>query len=83
MQSRLERLEEAEKRHRDQLRNERLKREEAERRLYTDRQGSIKKNIRSIMVMSPSPSTPLRSGTGAGAKVTRRPDRRAPAAADG
>lgn len=66
MQSRLERLEEAEKRHRDQLRNERLKREEAERRLYTDRQGSIKKNIRSIMVMSPSPSTPLRSGTGAG-----------------
>ena len=56
LQSRLERLEQAEKQHREQLRRERQKREEAERRLYADRQGSIRKNIRSIMAASPSAS---------------------------
>lgn len=54
MESKISRLERAEKLYREQLRNERLKREEAERRLYSDRQGAIKRNIRSIMVLSPS-----------------------------
>ena len=61
LQSRLLRLEKNERAYREQLRRERQKREEAERKLYTDRQGSIKRNIRSILSVggfaSPSSSS--------------------------